>query len=371
MHVSDATVCMRVNNAFTGDLRVWREATALAEAGYRVTVLADLKGDVPARERRDGFDIVRVAKTSSVPYASLVRPMVDMRADVYHGHDIDSLLPCLVAGRRTGAKVIYDSHELWSAHAADKLHAKRRMLVRFEGPMVRRADGLITASPAYTEEITRKYNYRGPAETLLNTPLIRTDDELRAGWADRDATREARIGCMSVFQHGRGAEPLIRSLAHLPAEFVLYLIGPIPQPDYEARMREAAAPFGDRVRFVGMVPPEQIVPRLAACHVSAVLIESISLSYAYTSPNKLFDSLMAGTAIVASDLLVLSALVGEARAGVTCDVRDTADVARAIREAYENREAYGRNAREAAVARYNWETEKARLLGLYERVLAR
>lgn len=365
-------VCMRLDNVFTRDLRVRREAEALVEAGYDVTVLADMKPGqgLAERETIDGIKIVRIAKTSRIPYWSIIRPLVEQRADVYHAHDIDSLFPCLAAARlgHNKARVVYDSHELWSGHAKDKVHAKRQVLVRFEGPMVRSADALIAASPAYTAEIVRRHRFRGPAETILNVPYFRTDEELAPHWARRGQDGKVKTTAVSVFQFGRGAVPLIEALAFLPDDHVIELVGPIPQPEYERQMREAAAPFGDRVIFAGTIPPDDIVPRLAEADVSAVLIEPLSLSYRLTAPNKLFDSMMAGTPIVASDMHVIGGTVRDENAGVVCDVTEPKDVARAILEAHAGTVEFGANGRRAAV-RYNWEQEKARLIRLYDESL--
>ena len=361
-------ICMRLNNVFTHDLRVSREAGALVEVGYEVTVVADYR---PGRELAEeemvgGVRVLRVAKTSRIPYWSLVRPLLDEHADIYHAHDIDSLFPCLAAARlgRRGARVIYDSHELWSGHAADKLHTRRRALVRFEGTMLRASDGLITASPAYTEAMISRHRYGGPARTVLNVPAFRSEVELQPYWAARDADDRVRVAAIGVFQYGRGAIPLIQSLAHLPEEYVVDLVGPVPQPAYEALMRAAAAPFGDRVRFVGAIPADEVIPRLAASHISAVLIEPLSESYRLTAPNKLFDSLMAGTPIVGSDMGVIGAVVRATGAGEVCDVSNPADIARAVRSADDNRTAYRRAAR-AAAHTYSWESEKQHLLSLY------
>jgi glycosyltransferase involved in cell wall biosynthesis len=200
--------------------------------------------------------------------------------------------------------------------------------------------------------------------TVLNVPPYRSDSELASAWASRARGDEIRVCAVGVFQHGRGAVPLIRSLAHLPFEYVVEIVGPIPQVEYERLIREAAAPFGERVRIVGPIAPEAIVPRLAAAHVSAVLIEPVSRSYELTAPNKLFDSMMAGTAIVASDMPFIGAVVRTERAGEICNVYDPADIARAILAAHSGAEEYGHNGRIAAL-RYNWQTEKDQLLDLY------
>lgn len=357
---------MRVNNAFTHDARVRREAEALADAGYDVVVYADARPELPDDEQLGDITVHRIRKRSRVPYWSIIKPLLAERADVYHAHDIDSLLPCLVAARLSGrgVKVIYDSHELWSGHARDKVHRKRRVLVALEGAMLRASNALITASPAYTEEIVRRYAYRGPRHTLLNVPAHRQDAELAPYWAHRRRDGRVLVTAVGVFQHGRGGLPLIQALHHLPDTYMVELVGPFPQPEYEAELRSAATPFGDRVRFEGPIPASEVIPRMAAADVSTVLIEPISLSYRYTAPNKLFDSMMAGTPIVASDMRVIGQIVRDERVGEVCDVASPVGIARAIIAAVEQGAEYGRRCR-AAARRYSWEQEREGFLAFY------
>lgn len=362
-------VCMRVNNAFTHDARVYREALALSDAGYEVTIIADASDGLPVAERVGAIAVQRISKTSRIPYQSIIGPLRAVHADVYHAHDIDSLLPCLAAAKldRRGAQVVYDSHELWSGHANDKLHAKRRMLVSIEGIMLRASDALITASPDYTQVITSRYGFKGPAVTLLNVPRFFPDAELQSSWKSRDADSHIRVTAVSIFQKGRGAIPLIRALEFLPEAYRIELVGRMAQPEYEALARAAAAPFGDRVDFVGNIPAEEVVPRIARAHISTALIEPISQSYRLTSPNKVFDSLMAGTPIVASNMPTIAQIVCSTGTGQVCDVADPRDIARAIETVYASLDTYRLAARDAA-RRYNWDSEKRKLLEAYERL---
>jgi glycogen synthase len=51
-----------LNNPFESDSRSWKIARSLAAAGWSVTVVARPGDGLPDREKRDGFDVVRVAQ---------------------------------------------------------------------------------------------------------------------------------------------------------------------------------------------------------------------------------------------------------------------------------------------------------------------
>jgi glycosyltransferase involved in cell wall biosynthesis len=118
------------------------------------------------------------------------------------------------------------------------------------------------------------------------------------------------------------------------------------------------------------VPPDALLAWTASADVSLMPIEPSTLNHVLSTPNKLWESLAAGAPIVASDLPEMARVVRETGAGELCDPSDVTSMAAAVRRILgrpgEERLALRRRARAAALDRYNWETESARLLALYE-----
>ena len=114
---------MLLHKSVEFDSRVRREAAALAEAGHEVTVLelAPVPRDAALLEgfhRRSvmpsswlrrwlPFQLYRIAFLGS-----FIQEILRLHPDVVHAHDAAMLLPGLVAARLTGARLVYDSHEL-------------------------------------------------------------------------------------------------------------------------------------------------------------------------------------------------------------------------------------------------------------------
>src|SRR5438309_12093932 len=98
------------------DARVVREAQTLARAGYDVTVLA-LASDPPAAI--DGVRLVEVGCHTKRPtpgdLARLSARFVASQADVYHVHNVHLLPAGWLAARLRRARVVYESHELFTA----------------------------------------------------------------------------------------------------------------------------------------------------------------------------------------------------------------------------------------------------------------
>lgn len=136
-------VCFLLNNEFTCDNRVEREAKSLVKAGYDVTLIAtqDFEKELPKTELREGIQIhrrIRKKLPAFLPVNTrLVRALFAIvfryrRFDFVHAHDANMLLLGFLLARIWGAKLIYDSHELWESvyhHQREKLHAMRKTAV--------------------------------------------------------------------------------------------------------------------------------------------------------------------------------------------------------------------------------------------------
>jgi len=117
-------VCMIVSNPFANDARINKEARSLVKAGYEVVVYATAASKLPQKEMSGGVLVKRLDvqeyslfrlnmfKAPFDFFPALIK-IVKERADIYHAHDLDTLLICFLASRFNKSKLIYDSHELF------------------------------------------------------------------------------------------------------------------------------------------------------------------------------------------------------------------------------------------------------------------
>jgi glycosyltransferase involved in cell wall biosynthesis len=103
-------------------------------------------------------------------------------------------------------------------------------------------------------------------------------------------------------------------------------------------------------------------------------IQPTSVNHRFTTPQKLWEAIAAGVAVVASDLPGMAEIVREVGCGVLVDATDPADIARGIRSIVDapaaDREAMRERTWRAGQDRYNWERETDTLLALYRALLA-
>lgn len=299
-----------------------------------------------------------------------VRAGLATGADVWHCHDLNTLFVGSVCKRRRpGTRLVYDSHEL--ATERSRMSGVRRRWARWnERRGLPSADEVILTTATRAAHVARLYGIAMP--TVLRNVPERID--IAEGWDLRE-----RLGIdpgdrillyQGSVQEYRGIEETIDALASLErCVFVVIGYGH-HRPALEALVQRRG--LGERVRFFGPIPNDQLLWYTATADVGMCVIRGTSLSYRWSMPNKLFEYMMAGVPVVASDYEEMGRVVREEGVGEVCDPGDPSDIARAVRtvlDAPDGGRAY-RDAARRAVERFNWGVEQQVLLDLYQRLEA-
>lgn len=303
------------------------------------------------------------------------REAVAWRPDAVHANDGNTLAPAWWISARTGAKVVYDAHELWR-HRNVRQDRPVAPLVEtaIESAVIRRAAGVITVSPSIVDW------YRAAYQLSEAPTLVRNIPSGAGGPVDPARGRLRQLAGLGPDSHvvayggrittSRGIEETLEALALLPerAHFVLLGYG---EPDYLAVLHEQIERLGlgARVHFVGKVAPSEVATALADADLSVVYVRPVCLSYEFSLPNKLFESIHGGLPIAAADLPDTAAIVREHGVGEIFDAQSPADMAATMSTILADPERYRAAARHAATE-LTWEHEEAELLALYGRVLA-
>jgi glycosyltransferase involved in cell wall biosynthesis len=300
--------------------------------------------------------------------------------DVHHGHDLTGLPAAARAARRDGASLVYDSHELFleSADHASRWRTVRRTLGRMERRWARSASAVVTVNDGIAAELER--HLHPPRLVVVHNCPPRWDPPKPRPDLFRETLGIPAASPIALY-HGRltvhrGIEPLADALLEPGMEDVHGVVmgyGPLREQIEE---RAAGDRLGGRLHVVDAVPPDELLPWVASADVGIVAIHRSSLNHWLSTPNKLFECIAAGTPVVASDFPEIRRVVMDPAGplGVLCDPADVTQVAHAVRSLVgvplEEREAMRRRCLDAAHARWNWETESAKLVALYAELCA-
>jgi len=292
-------------------------------------------------------------------------------ADIYHAHDLNTLPVAYWAQKKTGGKLVYDSHELYVERNTLKKQTKlaKFILTKIELFLVKSTDHIITVSESIAQELKEKYPVKRPS-VILNAPKGHIDisnlylsDELRI---PKDKKIVLYVGNVTF---NRGLEELIRSIVYLD-HCVVVIMGRVLRPEYGKELKRLARKIGveDKVYYFGPVPSENVTGYASSAHVGAAPIKNVCLSYYYCLPNKLFEYMVAGLPVVGSNFPELTKVINEYNLGKTFDPNDPKDIAQAINYVLVDKTRYEQMKKNAAKASkvFNWENESKKLLEIYK-----
>jgi len=387
-----------VRNSVTYDARVLREGRLLQELGYDTTIVGSVSTAEPAREATlAGVPVIRLApgalpgrrrwrrngsgasiSAGLAPRAhtpkgcdvkrSVRRLLVTLdwyrrglaqvrrsRPTLVHCNDYNTMW-IGVAAKLGGARVIYDSHELWPDR--NLRPEPRGWLLLCEALFVRAADQVITTSPGYADVLARRYRIPRPT-VVRNVP-----EPGRPGRTSANGSRRA-VYFGAITRH-RGLEDAIELLDRVP-ELRLRLVGPEAW-SFRTDLLEAARRLGvaARVEFAGPVPPDRAADVLADADLGLALIQPACLSYELTLPNKLFEYVHAGLPVVGTNLPVIRTFIDDYGVGVTVRPGDGADLAEKVQALLdpETNAVFRARVRQAALG-LSWSAERRLLESAY------
>jgi glycosyltransferase involved in cell wall biosynthesis len=276
-------------------------------------------------------------------------------------------MPAAAVARLLGARVVYDSHELW-ADRNGRIES-RRALIALETLWVRVVHATITTSPGYADVLARRY--RVPRPRLVRNV---TSAEARVGGAVEHGFDPIATYIGAITRH-RGLEQAIKALAHVP-ELRLVFIGPQAH-GYAGELEALAARHGvaDRLDLRAPLRPEDILDALAALRPAPfglALIQPSCLSYRLSLPNKLYEYALGGVPVLGTDLPVIADWLSTTGVGTTVGA---AEGAQGLGEAMEAmldpdaQRAWRERAQQLVDAR-PWLAEERALASVYADVLA-
>jgi len=369
---------------------------ALAARGHRVTLLVRPDTAETARDPLafygltpiDGLTIARVAVAGPSPVrratylaAAVRRSLAGPRPSVVFTRDLGvaALLARLPRGGRP--PLVYESHgyapvvsalmPALHARAATASAAKLARLERRERRVYEQADGYVTLTAAHAVELRGRFTPRDDVAVVPDG--TRLADGRAFTWTGPRAGRPLVVYAGHLYPW-KGVDALVEALALVP-EVDACIVGGHPRESDLGRVQALAAArgLGDRVRFTGLLPPQDVPARLEAADVLVLPNVETEVSARYTSPLKLFEYLAAGRPIVASRLPALEEILTDGENAILVPPGDARALGDAIRRVAGD-PALARRLAARAFAdaeRYSWTRRAERLEAVLSHALTR
>jgi glycosyltransferase involved in cell wall biosynthesis len=393
-------VCKIWDGEYPWDVRVEKVARSFTDAGHEVHLVARNRQRRPEHERRPEADVHRLkpwpmlgkrlddATTFPAFFnprwaSAITRTARASRAQVLLVRDLPLAPTAIWAGRRLGIPVVLDMAENYPAmlrgrvalgvhHPADMLLRNARAAAAVERWVLERIDHTLVVVEESRDRL-RALGVSGDRITVVsNTPSLSRLEELAPKAHSHSASLE--LIYLGLLEAPRGIGVMLEALARsrhggVPARLTILGDGR-ERLVFEARARELG--LDDfAVRFLGRVPYSDAIRILQTADVG-VIPHVASDHWNTTIPNKLFDYMAGGLAVLTSDAKPTARVVREAEVGVVFRDTDARDCAAAIEKLAnaDFRTLCGANGRSAVAGHYNWERDAAMMLEAVGKIVA-
>lgn len=328
-------------------------------------VVADGKGD----EYKDGVKIFDVGQSKGrlgrifKATQRVFEKAVVLDANIYHLHDPE-LIPLGMKLRGMGKKVVFDSHEDVPRQLEAKpylgaisRHLLSEMASMYESYACRKFNGVIAATPFIRDKFLKINDH---TVDVNNFPVI---GELDAPIAWEDKQNEiCYVGAITAV---RGAREIVRAFEHLKSPVRLNLAGHFFERELAEELKQY--PGWSRVNEMGYLGRTEVRDVLMRSRVGLVTLHPI-INYQDALPVKMFEYMVAGIPVIASDFPLWREIIEKDKCGVCVDPHDPSAIAEAIDYLITNPDLarrMGENGRKAVFERYNWAIEEAKLHKFY------
>lgn len=374
-----------VMNDYRNDNRVRRAAEAGAALGQKTWVFSLHRAPLARWEWQRGVWTLRFALISRMlprhkpvqllkyleAAMRMLRRGIILRPRLVHAHDVDALPIGWLIARVSGARLVYDAHELWCdpAHRGYLPAWIFRSMVGIERALARCASARITVSRRIARYLHAKLALPEPT-VVRNTP---------ERWpADGNRFLRRKLGIPAgavVFLYqgaidGEAVDLLLRAFRRLRGEAHLVFLGDGSAIPHLQASISASPPDAKPVWFHPAVPAAELPGFTADADVGVHPMTAGFLNHSWALPNKLFEYIQGGCAVIASRLPEMADILRQHGCGLVFTPGDEAGLADCLQRLLDDpglRQRLRAAARIAA-AELCWEQERFRLQELYARL---
>lgn len=355
------------------DTRIFhKECKSLVKAGYEVHLVA----------RHDKDEVIEGIYIHAVPTFhsrfkraictiwAVYKKALEIDAQIYHLQDPE-LIPIGLLLKLKGKKVIYDVHEDYPKAMMSKHYIPVRLkkfvslfVLVVERVFSRFFDYIVVAGDDLVENFPKVYRHKVVA--IRNMPLIEFIEACDTN-IEKQRNKVIYVGALSK---GRGTKEIIEAMKYVKNNTELLLIGPFETSEFEKEMRMIA---NGMVEFVGKIQYMKIPEFFKAAKVGILCLHpEPNYIGVLTRNNKFYEYMAGGMPIIASNIPEWKEFIEGGNFGITVDPKNPKEIASAIDYLLDHpeiSEEMGRNGRKAVREKYNWDTEKEKLLEVYDTLI--
>lgn len=299
----------------------------------------------------------------------MFRAIRKARPQIAHFHDPE-LIPVGILLRLTGIKIIYDVHEDLPRQILAKSYLSnpvRKILSFFASTL----EWLAAIGMNHIVLAGATLSHRFPSKKstcIYNYPMV---GELTVNPLDQESPQSKQFFYVGGLAKTRGVVEMVQAIDHvLDREASLSLAGPF-QPE-ELKDEIMKEPGWERTAHVDWIGRKDLAIALANSAAGLVTLQPTD-SYLQSYPTKLFEYMMGGLPIIASDFPFWRTILDDIDCAIFVDPLKPKEIAEAMQWILDHRQTaqeMGEIGRKAVEEWFSWDNEARRLVALYEDLLA-
>jgi glycosyltransferase involved in cell wall biosynthesis len=369
------SIVFTVINDLNFDQRMQRICTALADAGYKITLVGRIlphSKPLPTMP----FEQVRLknwfnkGKLFYIEYnLRLAWWLLRHKFDVYSATDLDTALPQYFAAHFWHKKpFVYDAHEYFP-HLPEIIN--RPLVKRFwlwvERTIAPAANAAYTVSDSYAQIFKQKYGKT--FGVVRNATVLQPQHQLPNLPNNAEIFNKTYILYQGAVNIGRGIEQVIEAMPLINENCFLYICG---DGDVLANCKALVNKLNlqNSVHFFGRIPPEQLRMFTQHATLGFTFFSNQGLSYELSLANRFFDYMHAGVPQLCSNFTEYAAINAKYQIALLLPNLQPAQIAQAANQLLNDPKLYQSLRQNCLAARevYNWQNEAKTLLTIYQNI---
>jgi glycosyltransferase involved in cell wall biosynthesis len=291
------------------------------------------------------------------------RYAIEEQCDLYFANDLEALPVAARAALKYTSKLAFDAHEYAPLEFEER---KNWWVIRGQVEyFLLKYSAQIDLSITVVQQIADRYwqEFAFKPIVVMNAP---PGPAIPPHPLDPQHIRLVHHGAAIA---ERRLDTMIESIALCDARYSLHFMLMPNQPGYLLHLKELAEKLAPgRVHFHDPVKPDQIVNKITTFEIGLFPLKPTNYNYQVALPNKFFDFIMAGLAIVIGPSPAMAEIVKKYGCGRVAPSFEPVDIAQALNQLSQGDIAKMRQAANRAALELNADHEMAKLVAEFDRI---
>lgn len=303
-------------------------------------------------------NIINKLKRIYLSNYDIVHAIIDTNPDIIHANDLNALLPSFIAAKIVGAKLIYDTHEIFTENIGIVSNPLLRLFWSiFEWFVIKRVNLVVCVSNAAADYLSHKYRVNNILVITNCCNLVNPND------IPRDKHPGFEILNHGQFYEGRGYDLMLYAAQLSKNPDITYCLRGFGEMEGELRNFVKKCELSN-VRFYPPVKVNELIPQAAQSHVGLAITIPFCLNFKLSISNKIFEYTAAGLPVIMSDIPEHSYLNKKYGFGIVLKDNTPEELLNAVSLLYTDKKLYNRLSKNALKfsSEINWEKEFIKLI---------